>query len=194
VVVNNSNRAAVARLVREKKIGKVESLVEGGRRRQDSVRRALKGLDSAAGLVLIHDAARPFISRDEISRVIRQAAKSGAAILAVPVKATIKKIRPSPGKRRGKSRYYVEGTLRRDTLVEVQTPQVFDKEIILKAYRRFGAATVTDDASLVEKSGREVSIVRGCYHNIKITTPEDLLIAEAIAGRINSKSQIPNPK
>jgi 2-C-methyl-D-erythritol 4-phosphate cytidylyltransferase len=124
--------------------------------------------------VLIHDSARPFIDRKFITEVIMAAKKTGAAITGVPIKATIKSI---------KSGGLVDRTLDRSNLWEIQTPQVFKKELILKAYKEFSKRNVTDDSSLVEKLGKKVKIVPGSYENIKITTKEDLLFAQAIAGR-----------
>jgi 2-C-methyl-D-erythritol 4-phosphate cytidylyltransferase len=145
-------------------------VVLGGKRRQDSVTRALAALPGKAELVLIHDCARPFIDAGLVSAVIREAEKSGAAVVGVPVKATIKEVH----------RGSVKKTLDRKKLWEIQTPQVFKKAVIVEAYKRFGRKTVTDDASLAERVGRRVSVVTGSYSNIKVTTPEDIAIAEAI--------------
>ena len=113
-----------------------------------------------------------FIDDDIIGRCILEAKESGAAIAAVPAKATIKEVDPA---------HNVRVTLKRNLLWEIQTPQVFRKDLILKAYDKFGDIDVTDDAMLVERLGAKVSVVRGTYNNIKITTPEDLVIAQAIA-------------
>ena len=176
LVANAANRAALESVVRRWKISKVSSVVLGGARRQDSVCCGLKAVRADADLVLIHDAGRPFINRKIISMVIKEAAKTGAAIAAVPVKATIKEA--------VKGKIFVKKTLDRDQLWEVQTPQVFRKEIILEAYNRSGGKTVTDDAALVERLGKKVSLVMAAYSNIKVTTPEDLIIAEAIAQNV----------
>jgi 2-C-methyl-D-erythritol 4-phosphate cytidylyltransferase len=142
-------------------------------------------IDSRTDLVLIHDAVRPFICREDVSKVIRVAERYGAAILGVPVKATIKKatcLAPaSPAGRQATSEVIVEKTLDRNRLWEVQTPQVFRTDIILKAYEKFGNIDATDDAFLAEKLGITVRVVMGSYFNIKITTPEDLIIAQAIS-------------
>jgi 2-C-methyl-D-erythritol 4-phosphate cytidylyltransferase len=172
VVVNPANRSAVASVIRRRRIKKVSSIVLGGRRRQDSVLNGLKAIKDCATLVLIHDAARPFISAKIISALIKEAKDSGAAIPAVPVRSTIKKVNLG---------LFVEETVERKNLWEVQTPQAFRKELLLKAYRRCGRLDVTDDAMLVEKSGAKVKIVEGSYNNIKITTPQDLVLAEAIS-------------
>jgi len=179
LVVNSANKNAITREVKQYRIAKVRATVQGGRRRQDSVFCGLKVIEPAARLVLVHDAARPFVRAQDISAVIKEAAKTGAAILGVPVKGTIKTVarRSSLVARR----LAVKKTLDRNTLWEIQTPQVFRKDLILEAYRKFGRQDVTDDAMLVEKMGRRVSIVAGSYSNIKITTPDDLAIAKAIS-------------
>ncbi len=148
-------------------------VVLGGARRQDSVRNCLKELDPRAELVIVHDGVRPFAGAAMVRAVIRAAAASGAAICAVPAKATIKRV---AGGR-------VKATLEREELWEAQTPQCFRRELLVKAYRSAGRRAVTDDASLIEKLGRPVTVVNGDYTNIKITTPEDLVIAEALLKR-----------
>jgi len=174
VVVNADNKKSIVTLIRRWRLKKIRNIVLGGRRRQDSVKNALRVVDASAELVLIHDAARPFIGQDIILRVIRQAEKTGAAIAGIPVKATIKQLKNKT----------VAKTLPRKYLWEAQTPQVFKKDLLLKAYRQFGHRQVTDDASLVEKLGAKVKVVMGSCSNIKITTPEDLIIARAIARNI----------
>lgn len=171
LVVNAKNLKEIIAKIGQYRIPKISGVVLGGRARQDSVRQGLKVMDRRTDLILIHDGVRPFIDPDTISSLIKEAERYGAAISGVPVKATIKKIK----------NVFVEKTLDRDNLWEIQTPQVFKKELILKAYDRFGNQPVTDDASLVEKLGAKVKIVKGSYFNIKITTPEDLILAEAIA-------------
>lgn len=177
LVVNKLNRAAVLAAVKKYRIRKITHIVIGGKRRQDSVYRGLAKFDRRANLVLIHDSARPFIDKKLLSCVIKAAGKYAAAILAVPLKATVKRITP---------RYFVKNTLKRDGLWEIQTPQVFKKELVLEAYKRFVNVEATDDAALVEKLGAKIRLVRGSYFNIKVTTPEDLILAEAIARRIDN--------
>jgi 2-C-methyl-D-erythritol 4-phosphate cytidylyltransferase len=160
------------------RIDKISKIVEGGRRRQDSVLKGVEALDSRTDLVLIHDAVRPFITKEMVFSVIREGQRTGAAVVGVPVKATIKEVKTQKPKR--KTKPIVKETLNRNNLWEIQTPQVFKKELLLKAYKRFGNVSVTDDAMLVEKLGAKVSVVLGSYKNIKITTPEDLVIARAI--------------
>lgn len=174
LVVNSKNAQSIIKEIRKYRIRKIEKIVQGGRRRQDSVFNGIKAADKNTGLVLIHDAARPFIDKVTVTAVIKRAQNTGAAIVGVPVKATIKRLTVN-GKRQA-----VKETIDRKNIWEIQTPQVFKKQLILNAYKKFGNADVTDDAMLVEKSGQAVSVVLGSYNNIKVTTPEDLELAEAI--------------
>jgi 2-C-methyl-D-erythritol 4-phosphate cytidylyltransferase len=172
VVVSARNQRQIAQAIKNYSFKKINCFVLGGRRRQDSVYNGLKKISPGSDWVLIHDSARPFIDPQSISKVILAAKKTGAAILAVKSKATIKFSRRDN---------VVEETLDRDKLWEVQTPQVFKKELILAAYKKFSRINVTDDATLVEKLGKTVKLVSGSYKNIKITTAEDLLVANLIA-------------
>lgn len=153
-------------------------LVVGGASRRESVENCLKTIDSAANIILVHDAVRPFVSKDLIDRLLKEAKKRPAVICGVPVKATIKQVTKSQSQK--VTGIFVEKTLSRENLWEIQTPQVFRKELLLAAYEKYKNAAVTDDASLVEKLGVKVKVVRGSYFNIKITTPEDLVFAKAI--------------
>ncbi|MFA5276811.1 MAG: 2-C-methyl-D-erythritol 4-phosphate cytidylyltransferase [Candidatus Omnitrophota bacterium] len=170
VVVNSGNEKSISGIIKAYEIKKVKGIVRGGLRRQDSLGCGLKALDSRTELVLIHDAARPFLDKKIISSAIKGALSSGASAAAVPVKATIK---IANGK-------LVKKTLERGKLWEVQTPQVFRRNIIVRAYKRFGKMDVTDDASLVEEMGKRVRLTAGSYSNIKVTTPEDMVLAKAI--------------
>lgn len=189
VVVNPGNRKGVSEAIKRSRINKISKVVLGGRRRQDSVESGLKAAGDLTGLVLIHDATRPFIDARIISAVICEAKRTGAAIAGVPVSSTIKSVKvprcpatKALALRQGvKEKRWVDKTLQRERLWEIQTPQAFRKELILEAYRRFGNLEATDDAMLVEKLGAGVRVVQGSYNNIKITTRGDLLLAEAIA-------------
>jgi 2-C-methyl-D-erythritol 4-phosphate cytidylyltransferase len=193
VVVNASNAARIRALIKGSGINKVSAVVRGGKERQDSVRFALNALDAKTDFVLIHDAARPFIGHDLITRLIQTGHTVRAAVAGVAVKATIKQVTRfrsqviahssygTRGKAENKCVGVVEKTLDRSRLWEIQTPQVFQVDLLRQAYARFGRETVTDDAMLVEKTGAKVRVVMGSYRNIKITTPEDVLIAEALA-------------
>ena len=159
-------------------LGRVKGLapwcvVEGGSERQYSIRNGLAFVSKQADIVLVHDAARPLIRRDTIEELIRVVRLKGAAIVAVPEKNTIK----IASKER-----IVSSTPARHTLWQVQTPQGFRREILMEANRKADEDGFlgTDDASLVERLGIEVHIVEGDYSNIKVTTPEDMVIAEAI--------------
>lgn len=158
---------------------KVIKVVAGGKERQDSVYRGLKSLPSQCKLVVVHDGARPLVTNNLISQAVTIAGREGAAIAAVPVKDTIKRVVGG----------LVVETIPRQEIWAIQTPQVFTKELIIKAYESAYEKGVygTDDASLVEMLGEKVSIVPGSYENIKITIPEDLDIGKAIlAGRKGS--------
>lgn len=145
------------------------SVCEGGDRRQDSVRLGLEGLEGC-DLVVVHDGARPFISQKLLERGISAVQDGGAAIAAVPVKDTIKQ---SDGGD------IVARTIPRDKLRSVQTPQIFGASLLKEAHQQV-RQTVTDDASMVEAMGHPVKLFFGSYYNIKITTPEDLTLAQAI--------------
>ena len=153
---------------------KVIEIVPGGRERQNSVLNGLKALKRHAvedDVVLIHDGVRPFISSDLLRESIAVARRNDGALVAVPVKDTIKTVRNG----------FVIATPERETLWQAQTPQSFRFGVICEAHQSAEEAGFigTDDASLVERSNGEVRIVPGDYRNIKITTPEDLILAEA---------------
>jgi len=158
-------------------------LVPGGATRTASVAAGLKALDRDCEYVVIHDGARPLVTRTLIEQTILAAYQEGAVIAAVPAKATIKKVKVNTN--------LVVETPDRKTLWEVQTPQVFRKDVILKAHQTVRNIEATDDAYLVERMGLPVKVVRGSYTNIKVTTPEDLIIAEALlaAGTASPRPQ-----
>lgn len=151
---------------------KVRQIVPGGSERQQSVYEGLKEVPEDAELVLIHDAARPFITQHHISQLAKNAAETGSAVLAVPVKDTVKRA----------VKNQVEETIDRTSLWAVQTPQAFRLSIVKEAHEKAAAERYlgTDDASLVERIGQTVAIVMGDYHNIKLTTSDDLLFGQAI--------------
>lgn len=157
-------------------MAKVRHILAGGAQRQDSVRNGLAAVDGGTGIVLIHDAARPFVSPDLISRMVQEARLYGAVTAGIAVTDTVKRV-DADG--------WILETQDRSLLWMTQTPQAFRCDIIRKAYRkadedRFYA---TDDAALVERIGVPVKMIAAGAENIKITTPEDLRMAEAIAGR-----------
>lgn len=156
---------------------KVKAVVEGGDERHDSVYQGLLAAQQGGyELVLIHDGARPFVDTELISRLMDSAAQSGASVAGVPSKDTVKIVNDA---------LCVVETPDRDRVWQVQTPQVFRYSLIREAYDKLmkeKAPRVTDDAMVLEQMiGHPVQMVMGDYRNIKITTPEDLTIAEAIA-------------
>jgi len=169
VVVNRENLEKCRQLVAEEGWVKVIEVCAGGERRQDSVAAGLSRL-SHCDWVVIHDGARPLVTVDLIERGLEAARETGAAVAAVPVTDTIKVA--------GDDRL-VQQTPPRGNLWRAQTPQVFRFDIIAEAYRQ-AKGEVTDDASLVEQLGYRVKIYMGSYDNIKITTPDDLVLAEAL--------------
>ena len=167
-VVAQADRAIVSKW----NFPKLISVVGGGQERHDSVYAALTQMDSEVDIVLIHDGVRPLISEKTISLVIKAAIVHGAAFPGLVPKDTIKQIDSGRVKR----------TLPRDELVLVQTPQAFQRAIILRAYDQAFQSGIfsTDDAALVEKLDLPVAVVPGQADNIKITTPEDLCFAETM--------------
>lgn len=150
------------------------TIVAGGRRRQDSVKAGLDTLDDTTDIVLVHDGARPLVSREIIDRCYRAGLAAGAAIAAVPVKDTLKK---------ADNNSQVIGTVDRSSLWQAQTPQVARRTLLDQAFRTNGDADVTDESSLLEKAGIPVIIVEGSESNIKITRPDDFILAEKILCR-----------
>jgi 2-C-methyl-D-erythritol 4-phosphate cytidylyltransferase/2-C-methyl-D-erythritol 2,4-cyclodiphosphate synthase len=153
-------------------IPKLTAAVPGGEERQDSMRAGLAALDDGISLVVVHDAARPLVTAGEVSRAIDAARECGAALLAHPVRDTIKRVREGA----------VVETPERSQCYGAQTPQVFRRELLVEALARAEAEGVvaTDDAQLVERLGQRVQVVEGSPENIKITLPADLTLAEAI--------------
>ncbi len=157
---------------------KVIKVVAGGAERQDSVRHALAEVPSDTEIVLIHDAVRPFLTIRMITEVVAAARKEGAAIIALPMRDTVKQVRADG---------IIERTVDRAPLWLAQTPQAFRRDWIETAHGKAHAEGIraTDDAFLVEWLGHSVAVVEGSGENIKVTRPEDLVIGEAIlASRI----------
>jgi 2-C-methyl-D-erythritol 4-phosphate cytidylyltransferase len=172
VVLNVTKLEFGNKLAAERGWSKVVEMCPGGRRRQDSVRQGLNELDDC-DLVIIHDGARPFLTEDLIRDGLDAVQVTGSAVAAVPIKDTVKL---------GSSDMMVRSTLIREQLWAVQTPQVFRFDIISEAHQLI-KDDVTDDATMVENMGYKVKLYMGSYDNIKITTPEDLSVAELIAGK-----------
>jgi 2-C-methyl-D-erythritol 4-phosphate cytidylyltransferase len=155
---------------------KVSHVLPGGRERQDSIWEGLKRVPSDCEIVIIHDGVRPLVTRRLIEASIQAAQRYGAAVPALPLKDTVKVV---------SEEHEVIETLDRHMLMAIQTPQTFKFHIIKEAYERayqegfYG----TDDASLVERIGVKVKVIPGSHENLKITTPEDLILAEALLRR-----------
>ncbi len=183
-------------LIRDFRITKVKRVLPGGKERQDSVYCGIRSLEGDNAIVVVHDGARPFIDSDMVRRALEGLDGCDGAIAGVPVKDTIKECKmlpPQPPLAKGGSRggkdIIVQKTLERSVLWSVQTPQVFRVRTIREAHERARSEGyyATDDAALVERYGGRIRIVEGSYRNIKVTTPEDIHIAEAI---LKSKFQI----
>jgi 2-C-methyl-D-erythritol 4-phosphate cytidylyltransferase len=193
LVTRHENRVACQHIIEECGIQKITAIIEGGKERQDSVFKGLQHVTPQTEIVLIHDAVRMFITRELVEHSIRDARQYGASILAVPVKDTIKQAGPVPtrpiqetqGAPEIQEAFMVTKTLDRETLWQVQTPQTFQYHLIREIYQKAQSAGIygTDDAMLAEYFGYPVKIVPGSYRNIKITTPDDLLIARAFLAR-----------
>lgn len=157
-------------------ITKVRTLVVGGKERQDSVYNGLKKTDKDASVILVHDGVRPFVTPDMIRECVDAARKGECVAVGVPLKDTIKEV---------DVKGIVRQTLERSRLWAIQTPQAFPAKVLRKAYdesykkKEYG----TDDATLVERAGNKIRVIMGSYENIKITTPEDLILAEEILKR-----------
>ena len=143
----------------------------GGTERADSIQNAMALVKDDIDLVAVHDAARPCLADKWIDAVFSAAEKSGAAILAVPENATLKRV--------GKDKTITE-TVDRQNLWQAQTPQVFRRDILTKAYAERGYTPATDDAALVEQIGQPVTVVEGSPLNLKITTKDDLKLASQV--------------
>lgn len=169
IVLNQPNLEAGKQLAANQGWTKVTDVCPGGERRQDSVAAGLARL-SDCSWVVIHDGARPLLTDDLIERGLEAATETGAAIAAIPVTETIKVT---------DDEQFIQGTPPRRNLWVAQTPQVFRFDIITEAYKQV-KYEVTDDARLVEQLGYSVKIYMGSYDNIKITIPDDLVIAEIL--------------
>lgn len=172
----------IGALVRENNITKVSAVIRGGDTRTESV---LNGVLHAKGrfdLVAIHDAARPFVSQEIIEKTVLAASRFNAAAPGVPVKDTIKDADGG----------IIKKTVPRETLFGIQTPQIFDTDLITSALVKATRdnTPITDDCSAVEALGMRVIITNGDYFNIKITTPEDLIFGEAIYCALNRRQHI----
>ena len=170
VVVSRGNLTACRRLVKKYAFSKVHAIVKGGKKRFDSVKTGLQKAKDA-DFIVIHDGARPFVDAALIKTVLAAAKRFGGALSAIPSKQTIKRVN---------KRFFIQNTPRRKFLWEAQTPQAFKRKLILAAYNKARDKRSTDDSSLVEELGYRIKVVKGPCSNIKITTPEDLVLAEML--------------
>ncbi len=176
VIVPQDQMDMVQREIIEKyQFKKVLKVVRGGKIRQYSVWNGLKAIRSGCSIVVVHDGVRPLISRRLIAQSIEAAKKNGAAVVAVLARDTVK--RTVAGKK--------VQTLPREEIWLAQTPQTFQYPLLMNAYQKAHQDDIlgTDDASLVERIGHPITLIMGDYSNIKITTPEDLVLAEALFPR-----------
>lgn len=159
---------------------KVRHVVPGGPRRQDSVSAGLNVVAPEVGYVAVHDAARPLVSPEQITRVLEFARQHGAASLAEPVTDTLK---------RADAKQFVSAGVDRDGLYAMQTPQIFSRDLLLEAYANVGAKQidVTDEVSAVEQLGAKVFLVPNDQFNLKITFPRDLVLAQSFLSRRPSR-------
>ncbi len=176
IAVQPSGRQQVEFLIGEFHLSKATKIVEGGKRRQDSVSNALSQLHPQAEIIIVHDAVRPFVQQRMILDSIEKAKAYSAAVAAVRVKDTVKV---------GNDEGRFERTLDRSALWSAQTPQTFRKQVLIDAYEKASRENIeaTDDASLVELLSIRPAIVEGSFDNIKITTPDDLDFADVLARR-----------
>ena len=174
IVVGREDRhAEIKALVRDENLKKVRSIIPGGKRRQDSVRAGLNHLDAATKYVAVHDAARPLITAEQIESVFEQCRIHAAASLAEPISDTLKY---------ADAEFFVTSPVDRHRLYAMQTPQVFERQLIEDAYGALFTenASVTDEVSAVERLGRKVILVPNKDLNFKITYPRDLALAEFV--------------
>ncbi len=167
-------------IVRKYRFRKVSKIIRGGRERQDSVYNGILALSNNTDIVVSHDGARPFVKDQVIEESIKKAIEIGAAVVGVPVTDTVKIIDEDKS---------INNTPKRALLWAAQTPQVFRKDILKEAYNKAIEEYFlgTDDSSLVERIGYKVAMIEGSYSNIKLTTKEDIDMAESIMKKENRR-------
>lgn len=176
VVGSEGDLPRIRELIREYQLKKVSQVTLGGKERQESVYAGVRALSPAIQRVAVHDGARPLLTLEGLNRFLTESEEYRAVVMAIPVKDTIKRV---------DEKGQVLETPPRESLRAVQTPQVFDRELLEDAHRRCVAEGFlgTDDASLVEWLGEPVHVLGGTLENIKITTLEDLWLAESILAK-----------
>ena len=184
VVPKDERERTLSEVVARHGIKKVLKIVAGGATRQESVYHGLKETDPETEIVVIHDAVRPFVTEELIERSIETARDIGGAIVAVPMKETVKQVGPDG---------HILRTVDRSQLWLAQTPQTFRRALLIEGYRKAESDGfhATDEAAVMERLGHKIVVVPGGWDNIKITTPEDFQMAEAIlAGRNTSRGEM----
>ena len=178
LVLSISGLVTFAALRVDSEFSKLTGVVEGGATRAESVLKGLEAAEAAGDdVIVVHDGARPFVSPGDISAVVARASQTGAACLVAEIPDTVKKV---DGQK-------ITGTIDRSTLRRALTPQAFRYEVLARAFEHAGAdlTKATDESSLVEQLGVPVAAVEATSQNIKLTQPDDLILAEAILGREN---------
>jgi 2-C-methyl-D-erythritol 4-phosphate cytidylyltransferase len=172
IVPRNKIEYCQREMVKQYQLDKVVAVVEGGEERQDSVYLGFQRIKTYTNIVLIHDGVRPFIDPTLVEEVIQKAREYGACVTGIPCSDTIKQVNDQG---------YIERTLPRHTLWQIHTPQAFNYQILKEALERAQAEGyyATDEASLVERMGYPIKLIKGSPYNIKITSPADLVIGEA---------------
>jgi len=172
IVAREDRHREIEKIVHAQNFKKIHAIVSGGEHRQDSVRAGLNLLAPGARYVAVHDAARPFITSEQIGRVLELARQHGAAALAEPITETLK---------RADENCFVRGGVDRERLYAMQTPQIFSRDLLVDAYDAVAAnrLSITDEVSAVEHFGAKVLLVPNDQFNLKITFPRDLLLAES---------------
>lgn len=170
-VIKDEDMDLAVSVLEQHGVPKVRRIAPGGKERQDSIFHGLKLIKGFTGAVVVHDGVRPLIEPGTVQEALRQLTDCDGVVVGVPVKDTIKEL----------DNGLVVRTLRRDILWQAQTPQIFRYGTLLSAYERACGENfyATDDAALVERYGGRVRMVAGSYTNLKITTPEDVQVAEA---------------
>lgn len=173
IVTSESDVLGASDIVKEFEIDKVRAITVGGKERQDSVKNGIAEISKESDFVLIHDAARPLVTAHHLEEVIKAAFENGASALGVPEKNTLKSVDEEG---------FITHTIDRSNVFAIHTPQIFEKDLMIKMYDNAEKENIsaTDDCYLAEILGAKIKMVEDSYENIKITTKDDLIIAEQI--------------
>jgi 2-C-methyl-D-erythritol 4-phosphate cytidylyltransferase len=187
VATRTDGVAKLEQRIASEKLKQSVRVVRGGDTRQESVARALEEVPSDAELVVVHDAVRPFVTREQITRVIEEARRCKAAILGIPAMDTVKEVKRAS---LPEDVALITATIPRERVVLAQTPQVFATKLLKEAYARAQAdgVSASDEAGLVERLGHDVHVVLGSERNIKITKPSDMELAHFLLERERAKA------